>query len=210
MISDKFVGADCIRVDAPFPGRIQHLRLFLAGSTVDIVNVYQKVNYASSSNSARKEKSQVWVQLDNALKRIPQQKTSVVAGDFNIPMAPISGQTGPKAQQCNVNVPSDQNTLTQTVIDHQLVHLNSWVKQTSATYIAPKSQTLIGHIFTGKVTSDDGAKKASAVDLQLFAWRLGGRHLPVQASIPLPHMQKLNRPRPPGPKIVDGVSLACA
>ena len=209
LVSDKLVAAHDIRVDEPFPGRLQHLRLFLVGCTVDVLNVYQKVN-CNGSSPAQKERNQVWEQLDGALKRIPKRHVCVVAGDLNTPMAPLGGQTGPKLQQYNVNVPADQSRLVQIALDHQLAHLNSWIKQTTATYVAPKSQTLIDHIFTAQATADSVSRKASTVDLQLFAWRLGGRHLPIQASVPLPHVQKLNRPRPAGPRIVNSVGLAYA
>ena len=181
-VSDKLLASHDIRIDTPCPGRLQHLRLFLAECTVDVLNVCQKVNIAASNSLAQKERSKVWEQLDNTLKGIPKCHICITAGDFNTPMAPLRGQTGPKLQQYNTNVPADQT----------------------------KSQTLIDHIFTTQATADAVARKAQTTDLQLFAWRLGGRHLPLQASIPLPNVQKLNRPRPTKPMLIDSVGLACA
>ena len=210
LISDALIGMHDIRIDSPQAGRIQHIRMFLAECTVDIVHVYQKVHIAGSSGPAMKERAQVWEKLNLVLKRIPQRNICVVAGDFNTPMEPIGNQTGPKIPTYNQNVPTDQESLTNIVLEHNLVHLNSWVRKATATFVAPKSQTLIDHIWTPKALADAQARKAHPVDLQLFAWRLGGRHIPVQASIPLPPITKLNRPRPAGAQIIDHIGMACA
>ena len=73
----------------------------------------------------------------------------------------------------------------------------------------PKKPDSNRHFFTNRSTAAQ-ARTAHPTDLQLCAWRLGGRHLPVHVSISLPNQQKLGVPSPPARSVIDTVSMGHA
>ena len=178
----------------PKPGRIQHIRLTTAQWTADLLHVYQKPYnfHPSASQDAKKLRAEIWTALEAQLQRIPKRHTLMIVGDFNCPLKPYP-QAGPRVQTGGSTMPPDQARLQNLVEEYGLTHLNSWCKAAGPTFVHAKGASLIDHIFMRSSQTDNRAKQAKTVDLALAAWRLGGKHLPVQASLPVVPFHSLNQ-----------------
>ena len=182
----------------PKPGRIQHLRLATTQWTADLLHVYQKPYnfHPSASQDAKKLRAEIWSELEAQLQRIPKRHTLMIVGDFNCPLKPYP-QAGPRVQAGGHTMPPDQARLQTLVEEYSLTHLNSWCKAAGPTFVHAKGASLIDHILMRTSQTDNRAKQAKTVDLALAAWRLGGKHLPVQASLPVVPFHSLNHPAKP-------------
>ena len=182
----------------PKPGRIQHIRLATTKWTADLLHVYQKPYnfHPSASQDAKKLRAEIWSELEAQLQRIPKRHTLMIVGDFNCPLKPYP-QAGPRVQAGGNTMPPDQARLQTLVEEYSLTHLNSWCKAAGPTFVHAKGASLIDHIFMRTSQTDNRAKQAKPVDLALAAWRLGGKHLPVQASLPVVPFHSLNHPAKP-------------
>ena len=182
----------------PKPGRIQHIRLTTAHWTADILHVYQKPYnfHPKALQDAKKLRAEIWSVLEAQLQRIPKRHTLMIVGDFNCPLKSYP-QAGPRIQAGGSTMPPDQARLQNLVEDYGLTHLNSWCKAAGPTFVHAKGASLIDHLLMRTSQTDNRAKQAKPVDLALAAWRLGGKHLPVQASLPVVPFHSLNRPAKP-------------
>ena len=182
----------------PKPGRIQHIRLATTKWTADLLHVYQKPYnfHPSASQDAKKLRAEIWSELEAQLQRIPKRHTLMIVGDFNCPLKQYP-QAGPRVQAGGNTMPPDQARLQTLVEEYSLTHLNSWCKAAGPTFVHAKGASLIDHIFMRTSQTDNRAKQAKPVDLALAAWRLGGKHLPVQASLPVVPFHSLNHPAKP-------------
>ena len=134
--------------------------------------------------------------LEAQLQRIPKRHTLMIVGDFNCPLKSYP-QAGPRIQTGSSTMPPDQARLQTLVEEYGLTNLNSWCKAAGPTFVHAKGASLIDHILMRTSQTDNRARQAKPVDLALAAWRLGGKHLPVQASLPVVPFHSLNRPAKP-------------
>ncbi|CAE7862141.1 unnamed protein product, partial [Symbiodinium microadriaticum] len=180
------------------PTRIQHLRLVHRAWTLDLIHVYQKpFNFhPKAAQDAKQIRAEIWSVLEAQLKRIPKRHTLLPVGDFNCPLKTYP-QAGPRIQTGGCTMPPDQARLQALVEDYGLAHLNSWCKAAGPTYVHAKGAGLIDHVLMRASQVDNRAKQAKPVDLALAAWRLGGKHLPIQASLPVVPFHSLNHPAKP-------------
>ena len=194
---DKRLAGECQIVYAdPKPGRLQHLRLIQGSWTADVINVYQKPynSHPQAARQAREIRRDVWDALRKLLQVAPARNTLVLLGDFNSPIRPCAaaGTRINPGRQTGA-MPPDQAHLQQLLEDFSLLHVNSWCRAAGATYHHGKGASLIDHILLRASQSDARAKQSRPLRLGLAAWRLGGYHLPVQASIIMIRFDSLNR-----------------
>ncbi|CAE7252111.1 unnamed protein product [Symbiodinium sp. CCMP2592] len=200
VLVDKSLARGCQIVYAdPQPGRLQHLRLIHPQWTADILHIYQKAynSHPKAVKEAREIRSDVWNSIRAQLQRLPARNTLIMLGDCNTPLKP-SGAAGVRIAtgQSSSPGPSDQARLQALIEDFSLCHLNSWCRSAGPTYHHAKGTSLIDHVFMRHLQADDRAKQARPINLGLAAWRLGGYHLPVKASLPLTRFHTLNKPSP--------------
>ena len=97
-------------------------------------------------------------------------------------------------------MPPDQARLQTIVEEHGLAHLNAWCRAAGPTFVHAKAASVIDHVLMRASQTDNRAKQAKPVDVALAAWRLGGKRLPVQASLPVVSFHSLNHPARQNPR----------
>ena len=196
------------------PGRLQHVRLELRSTNVDILHVYQKVYQSGAAPTGQPSyldaRRRVWDCLQQALSTLPLRHVWVVAGDFNTGVQGIPGLVGSRVRVMPARAVPDQKKLQDILTNHQLLHLNSWTLRARCTFHSPQGNSLIDHILTRKDLGDSRARRACPIPWELCSWRSGGKHQPVQASIPLPRSHRLNARTHPVQPFLDVGSLAAA
>ena len=200
MISTRLVAAENIRHAAILQGRLLHVKLEFPSHHVDIINLYQ---YAWNPDRAPQQmlhdRAQVWEKLGSCLLSLAGRNTLVVCGDFNCPLRPTNGSTGPGLVRPREE-PADANSFSAIIETHGLVALNTWGSpRQSHTYEAHHRgtpvKTQLDYIFTRRVSADPLARKAhTRRDITLAAWRGGGRH-----HIPPYPLRSITPNHPPNP-----------
>ncbi|CAE7475477.1 Pol [Symbiodinium sp. CCMP2592] len=184
----------------PQPGRVQHLRILHDQWAVDLLHIYQKPHnsHPLALQSSKTIRLAVWECIGKILAALPARNTVIMLGDFNTQIKPCAAAG---TRICSGNSsgthPPDQARLQHLVEDFSLLHLNSWCKAAGPTYHHNKGASLIDHIIMRSCQADDRARQAKPLRLGLAAWRLGGYHLPLKASIPLQRFHTLNKPVAP-------------
>ena len=202
MISTRLVAAENIRHAAILPGRLLHIKLEFPSHHVDVVNLYQHAwNPDRAPQQMLHDRAQIWTKLGSCLLSLASRNTLVVCGDFNCPLQPIQGSTGPGLVRPRTE-PADASSLQALIETHGLIALNTWGSpRQSHTYEAHHAntpiKTQIDFILTRRNSADLLARKARARrDITLAAWRGGGRHLIIEASIPLKIYHTKQPPKP--------------
>ena len=182
----------------PKPGRIQHLRLAMCSWTLDLLHVYQKPYnfHPKASQDAKTIRAEVWQELETQIRRIPKRHTLLVLGDYNCPLKSCP-TAGTRVCLEGGKMPPDQGRLQTLVEELGLVHLNSWCKEARGTFVHAKGTSLTDHVLMRAAQTDKRAKQSKPIDLGIAAWRLGGKHLPVFASVAVTTFHSLNQA--PGP-----------
>ena len=175
------------------PGRVIHVRVPVAASgdkAVDLVGVYQHAwncQIPQAEMLAKREK--ILLRFSQTISNLPHRNQLVVAGDFNVSAFPLQRHIGPQVR-LSLNPLPDCEFFCSMIQGLNLVILNSWTKAASVgtfcTAGTLSTCTHIDFILTRLGTADTLAKTSStARQPRLFAWRGGGFHWPVSASIPL-------------------------
>ena len=155
----------------------------------DIVNVYQSVGSGPKSPMHYESKrQQLWYSLRQLLNKLPDRNSVIVLGDFNTQCEECHPFIGP----CLYNASSDRDNdwvfLKDIICDFKLCLANSWSRGCGPTYVSEAGCSHIDHIFIKGDAADATAKCAKALSCDFFPWRDGGKHLPVEVS--LPRLQK--------------------
>lgn len=111
------------------PGRLQQLRLFLSGRTLDILHCCQHVN--RYGNIALRQ--QFWHTFPGALPSIPNRNLLLVAGGMNTSLTHANTYVGLatylwNAERCNAS------SLHPFLTQFDLVALNSWNRKAGPTF----------------------------------------------------------------------------
>ncbi|CAE7423381.1 Pol, partial [Symbiodinium sp. CCMP2592] len=184
----------------PQPGRVQHLRILHDKWAVDLLHIYQKPHnsHPLALQSSKTIRLAVWECIGKILAALPARNTVIMLGDFNTQIKPCAAAGTRICSGTSTSThPPDQARLQHLVEDFSLLHLNSWCKAAGPTYHHNKGASLIDHIIMRSSQADDRARQARPLRLGLAAWRLGGYHLPLKASIPLQRFHTLNKPVAP-------------
>ena len=187
MIARRLCDAEHLRFQTPKPGRILHVQITQSFQTFDVVNVYQFAwNHTVPVEVMISKRDQVWQKLGGLLAQLPKRNILILAGDFNTSATSTPRLVGRGIAGPDTVVP-DQGAFVALLETHLVVALNTWGKSrhchTFSLNERVKSQ--IDFVLTRCRTADSLARCASVCNtLCLFAWRGGGRHLPVEASLP--------------------------
>ncbi|CAE7020812.1 Pol [Symbiodinium sp. CCMP2456] len=164
----------------PQPGRIQHIRIIHQQWTADVLHVYQKPHnsHPSAAKDSKTLRAEIWHALHEQLRRVPRRSTLMLLGDFNCPL-PSSPHAAlapdlapPRRTSPGYNMSLRPITL----------------------FISIPGSSLIDHVLMRVEQTDNRAKQARPKPLGLAEWRLGGKHIPVFASLPLIRFTRLNKP----------------
>ena len=92
-----------------YPGRLLHVRCYLGPQQYDILALYQ---YALARGTAEQQadlmvkRQRVWKKMDQALASFPFRSNLILAGDFNLVLAPLAEVAG-----CGIKPGGDQDWL---------------------------------------------------------------------------------------------------
>ena len=171
------------------PGRMLHVRLTGNLYSIDLLSCYQHVISSRDSaalNASRRE--QYWNKLGSYVAGLPRRNILLLGGDFNCAARKEPGVAGHAAPDANPYY-FDQDDFIGFLIANSLCLLNTWSRDVDSgmqTFINGQSNSQIDYIMTRRNTADSISKQAKPLrSLNFSPWRLGARHLPVQASIPL-------------------------
>ncbi|CAE7668683.1 unnamed protein product [Symbiodinium sp. CCMP2592] len=203
LVSAQLCSANQISSSSRVAGRLLHVRIDLGDRTVDAINTYQKVYHSGSTRIekgqtqiAADQRRDVWTSLRGLLKEIPIRHHLILSGDFNSPAPLIPELVGRKARAFRTPMVPDLAALEALLVDFQLLHLNSWTRRAGPTFISPQGASQIDHVFVRKATADMPARGGSPCNWPLAAWRQGGRHRPVQVSLPIRPYRALGKSQP--------------
>ncbi|CAE7715470.1 unnamed protein product [Symbiodinium sp. CCMP2592] len=203
LVSAQLCSANQISSSSRVAGRLLHVRIDLGDRTVDAINTYQKVYHSGSTRiekgqtqTAADQRMGVWTSLRGLLKEIPIRHHLILSGDFNSPAPLISELVGSKARAFRTPMVPDLAALEALLVDFQLLHLNSWTRRAGPTFLSPQQPSQIDHVFVRKATADMPARGGSPCNWPLATWRQGGRHRPVQVSLPIRPYRALGKNQP--------------
>ena len=169
------------------PGRILHVRLSGCRYSIDVISCYQHVinsRVTQAVNSSRRE--HFWTSLGRYLAALPFRNMLVVAGDFNCAARREDGVAGFAAPSPN-SYYFDQDDFIGLAVANSLCLLNTWSRPRSQdmnTFANGSLSSQIDYVMTRKSAADSLARQSRPVPgLDFAPWRLGSKHLPVQASI---------------------------
>ena len=109
----------------------------------------------------------------------------MVLGDFNCTPVHVPRHTGYELPRAKLYADAAEFS---TILEaHQLVALNTWSRRRSLdTFVGSKHKSLIDFALTRRGHADLEARRSIPLkDVTFSPWRMGGRHYPVQASLPL-------------------------
>ena len=203
LIADSLCTQAQISHAVPISGRVLHVRISLPQCTIDSVNVYQKIYISGASRQEKgqtclsmEQRSQVWASIQALLRDTPQRHLLLLAGDFNTAPVQSASHVGSRAWLYPTPRVADAHRLQAILLDNQLVLLNSWTRSAVATHVCSTSSSLIDHIYVRRSQADSEARQAAPLVWPLGAWKNGGRHRPVGATIALPPFCTLQRRYP--------------
>ena len=176
-ISDRICQFDAISYAVIVPGRLMHVKCHLDNKqSVDIVNLYQ---YPDAQTQSRHRplaaRGEIWTQLDQLLHRLARRNITIVAGDFNCPLAPGHNMK---------HVPADIHDLAELTKKYYLQSVRTYDK--GPTYIGPQGSSCIDHILIPQAKLDAHGRLGRALpDFPVASWRTCRDHIPVICSISL-------------------------
>ena len=205
LIRQGLVQPDQIRSVAVLPGRLLHIRLLME-VPLDVLGVYQvawnphKATLPTSckTETLLKQRNRIWQHLHRWLRTIPARNGCILAGDFNEHPWCRGGVTPHQGQH------QDRTEFQDLIRVHQCTILNTWRSggASARTFLSPgvkdsatnlKHGSQIDYILVRGTLVDNQAKQAGPLPAP-FVPDSGCRHLPVKASVPMPHRPKTIAP----------------
>ena len=181
------------------PGRLLHVRLSGKLYSIDLISCYQHVINSKDSpqlNASRRE--QIWTKLGGYVAGLPLRNILLLSGDFSCAARREPGVAGFAAPTAN-SYYFDQDEFVNLAKANNLCFLNTWSRNRSHgmhTFANAQSRSQIDYILTRRSMADSLSRQPQPVpSLNFSPWRLGARHLPVQASIPLKPGWLTHKPR---------------
>ena len=170
------------------PGRLLHVRISGVHYGIDILSCYQHViSSRESQNKTAAKREQIWTALGRCLSTLPRRNILILGGDLNCSARPQTHVAGPCAPPPS-DYYFDQDDLMALATAHSLSFLNTWSRgsgQSMQTFLNGSSNSQIDYNLTRRSSADSYSKQSRPVPtLDFSPWRLGGRHAPVQATIP--------------------------
>ena len=187
MIKLSGVKQQDVRIRRVVPGRVDHIRIDMGKSSLDVLNVYQKSVSFSQSNEVYEKRSSIWRAISKVLSGLPSRNSVIIMGDLNTQLATSRPWMGPCAMLSETaeQISRDHTELLDILKRFDLTVLNSWACRRPHTYIHGPHQTLIDYIITRRSQAIGRAKQAKPVhDDSLTGWR-ESKHYPVFAQFSL-------------------------
>ena len=178
------------------PGRLLHVRISGYSVPIDVIAVYQWVLQDGKASSASRDRQAVWTQLTRLIGSLPVRNVLAVAGDFNTSCRQLGGHIGSGTLY---NARTGDTEFTNLLQTHDLCVLNSWGRarpSRCATFQNGHVYSHIDYIILRRSLADPQAKRAGPLALDLAPGRLGPRHRPVRASLPVVGCWKLHGRKP--------------
>ena len=198
MIARRLAHPDQIGFDYVFPGRALHIRVHGDTRALDILAIYQFVDYRNEHSMHSREL--VWDAIDKCLGNIPSRNNLICAGDFNCDLqaqAPWVGTTSYCWNQQRFFGTShrDHHRFQGLLRLHGLTALNTWGRS-GATFVHGSHATRIDHILTRIISSAGVAKHVRYLDSADFVPCNQSHHVPMLCSIRTHHItyQQYQRP----------------
>ena len=170
-------------------GRLLHVRISGDKFGIDIITCYQHV--ISSREPQQKtaaKREAIWSAVGRHLASLPRRNVLILGGDLNCsarPQAGIAGHCAPPASDYYF----DQDELMGLAEANGLCFLNTWQRPRQGsmnTFIAGMANSQIDYVLTRRSQADSFAKGAAPLpSLDFSPWRLGARHCPIRATVPL-------------------------
>ena len=184
LISTRLCRPEQIRHCAVVAGRLQHVKLSLAGNAVDILNIYQHCwSFTVEHSKLLQQSGHVWDSLASTISSLPKRNALFVLGDFNTTVQNHGKWIGTGCWPA-VQAYPDLEQLTALLEGQDLVLLNSWrPKRLMPTYFSDCNRSQIDFILTRRGAADKTARMAGPHTRHIHAWRGGGYHVPVTACV---------------------------
>ena len=185
LISTRLCRPEQIRHCAVVAGRLQHVKLSLAGNAVDILNIYQHCwSFTVEHSKLLQQRGHVWDSLASTISSLPKRNALFVLGDFNTAVQAHGKWIGTGCWPA-VQAYPDLEQFTALLLEGQdLVLLNSWrPKRLMPTYFSDCNRSQIDFILTRRGAADKTARMAGPHTRHIHAWRGGGYHVPVTACV---------------------------
>ena len=84
-----------VRIRRVVPGRVDHIRIDMGITSLDVVNVYQKSVSFSQSNEVYEKRSSIWRAISKVLSGLPSRNSVIILGDLNTQLTTSRPWMGP-------------------------------------------------------------------------------------------------------------------
>ncbi|CAE7225720.1 unnamed protein product [Symbiodinium sp. CCMP2592] len=212
LVRQDFQGAAEIHHKEIKPGRLLHVRLARPEYHIDVVNFYQQAYQPDSAGHNLSKRHSLWDSLNATIQQLARRNMLVLLGDFNCTPIYVAGHIGCSLSRAELY--SDAAEFTTILEANQLVVLNTWSRRRLLpTFTGPRHQSIIDFIITRQGHADAVARRALPKrGFTLSPWRQGGKHHPVEATLPLhPGWQRASpRPSTQPKRSYDNLALTAA
>ena len=117
-----------VRIRRVVPGRVDHTRVDLQKSSLDVLNIYQKSVSFSQSHEAYQKRTSIWKAISQVLTSLPSRNSLIIMGDLNTQLA----SSRPWMGRCTMledsaeQISRDHHELLSILKLFDLTVLNSW------------------------------------------------------------------------------------
>ena len=186
MLARSWIHPDQIGYHVELPGRILHARIHFGKRAMDIIAVYQFVDYRTKASM--EQRRTFWDLLDQYLHRMPLRNQLICSGDFNcslIMQVPWCGTSGFrwKGHSSQGHLHKDHHHFQTLLATHNLVALNTWDESTGPTFKHGDYGSRIDYICTRHHACDGLAKAVCSLPNAEIVPLNSTHHIPIMTSI---------------------------
>lgn len=190
MIARKLASPEQLGYEAVIDGRILHARVHYDNRALDLLAIYQFVDYKTAQSSQSRER--VWTALQDKLHRLPSRNNLLCAGDFNCSLKHhppwVGGSEFRWAGTWSMGSShADQDRFQQILSMHGLTAINTW-NNSGPTYKHGTHASRIDHILFRTVACDGRSKIPEYLEAADFVPHGQSYHIPILCSLPTKHM----------------------
>ena len=180
MIAKKLCNSDALSWTELIPGRLLHIRLHGPDSSIDVVNVYQRIG----TNKFLDERATLWNKLQSTLQSLPKRNILVLGGDFNSSLTRRSASVGigtfvHRNRRITGSTHTDDDAFHELLKTCQLDALNTWTNNTGATYHNDVHGSRIDFLCCKRHHSDCTAREVQLLDHFPLLPDHGPMHIPL-------------------------------
>ena len=183
MIRLPGVTSQNVRIRRVLQGRVHHIRIDMATSSLDAINIYQKSVSFSQSHEVYEKRASIWKAISRVLTDLPSRNGLLIMGDLNTQLSSSRPWMGPctMLSKSAEQISKDHQELLDILKRFDLTVLNSWACRKPHTFTHGTHQTLIDYIITRRTQAIGQAKQSRPIhDDSLTGWR-ESKHYPIFA-----------------------------